>query len=150
MYRYIKAAVSIISVVGICWSDAVADTAPVSTQVTVSANQSWQPSGVVVGPGSTVKIVAEGGAWTASPATGMVSAGGNPQFIAKPGYTFPGAHEGELIGRVGGTPFVVGMGTTVPAGLSGPLEFCIDDDIQQRYGAGLADNIGAITVKITH
>ena len=61
----------------------------------------------------------------------------------------PGQNEGALIGKVNGTVFFIGMGATVPANLQGELQLCINDDLNGIYGAGFADNIGYITVKIT-
>jgi hypothetical protein len=119
-----------------------------ATTVTVQAKLSWQDSGVVVG-NEPVTITYQGGQWFCSPMGGMVNAAGSPQFIAKPGYTLPGAPEGALIGKVGGTAFLVGLGTTVPAGLTGSLLFCINDDLDQRYGAGLVDNFGSVIVSVS-
>lgn len=71
-------------------------------------------------------------------------------MIAKPGYTLPGANEGALVGRVGsyGTPFLLGDMGAVPPGQSGELQLCINDDLEGRYGIGLADNQGALTVQV--
>ena len=101
------------------------------------------------------------GKWTANPETGMVDADGNGSYIAKPGYTLEGAHEGALIGAVGKPgkdegqvetpygPFLVGNSGSIPAGQHGFLFLCINDDLDGRYGAGFADNEGEVIVKIT-
>ena len=62
----------------------------------------------------------------------------------------PGANEGALIGRVGsgGTPFLVGDLAEVPPGETGELQLCINDDLEGRYGIGLGDNQGALTVQV--
>lgn len=80
----------------------------------------------------------------------MVDGRGNPVYIAKSGYTLPGASEGALIGRVGsaGTPFLIGDLAQIPAGQQGELQLCINDDLDGRYGVGLKDNQGALTVRV--
>jgi hypothetical protein len=60
----------------------------------------------------------------------------------------PGQNEGALIGQVGNTVFLVGMGATVPSNVQGELQLCINDDLNGIYGAGFTDNIGSISVKI--
>lgn len=57
---------------------------------------------------------------------------------------------GALIGQVGtNAPFLIGDGpVTTPAGQSGALKLCINDDLNALYGAGLADNIGSLLVRI--
>lgn len=94
--------------------------------------------------------VCTGGQWTANPATGMVGAAGNPRLIAKPGYALPGQPEGALIGRIGnsGVPFLVGNQVQLPRGQQGELQLCINDDLDGRYGAGLSDNLGSLSVEV--
>lgn len=89
--------------------------------VQVQANQAWQGTGVQINGQSWQLAVCTGGQWTADPATGMVSAAGNPKLIAKPGYTLPGQPEGALIGRIGnsGVPFLVGNQAQLPRGQQG-------------------------------
>lgn len=116
--------------------------------VTVQSNQPWQDTGLNVTGRQTTQLSASG-TWTANPATGMVGPNGNPNYIAKPGYTLPGAVEGALIGRVGNNaPFLVGGSAQAPAGQSGSLQLCINDDLNAIYGVGLADNIGTLQVSI--
>lgn len=118
---------------------------------TVQANQSWHATGVCVSAATPVTVTWLCGLWTANPATGMVDANGNSNYIAKPKYTMPGQAEGALIGRIGtsGVAFLVGDGpTVVPAGQSGELYLCINDDLTAFYGAGLADNTGSVSVQI--
>ncbi|WP_337966010.1 hypothetical protein [uncultured Flavobacterium sp.] len=120
---------------------------------TIQANIKWQNTGVIIPSGTTVNIAYQSGLWTANPDDNngqLYNANGNPYFIAgQPGYTMPGQNEGALIGKVGDTVFLVGMGATVPANLQGELQLCINDDLNAIYGAGFADNIGSISVKIT-
>ena len=119
------------------------------TSFTVQSVPKWQFSGVTVDANERVYIRYTGGTWTANPATGMVGPDGNSRYIAKPGYTLPGAREGALCGKVGNNVFLVGSGATVPAGFTGQLEFCINDDLRGQYGSGFTDNRGAVSVEIT-
>lgn len=120
--------------------------------ITVNANESWQKTGVTVGE-KTVYIAYEYGAWTANPNDNsgqLYGADGDPSFImAKEGYALPGSNEGALVGKVDGTAFLIGSAGQVPAGLTGELELCINDDLKGIYGAGLTDNEGSVTVEIT-
>ncbi|WP_201748005.1 hypothetical protein [Chitinophaga vietnamensis] len=120
--------------------------------VTVQANIAWQNTGVVLTAANTASISYVSGLWTANPQDNggqLYNAAGNPVFIsAKQGYAMPNQDEGALIGKVGNTVFLVGMGTTLPPKLSGEIQLCINDDLTGQYGSGLADNIGAIIVSI--
>ncbi|MGX4727481.1 GMC family oxidoreductase [Pseudomonas corrugata] len=116
----------------------------------VVADKGWQGTGVQIDgvvPRRARWIL---GFWNASPDSGWVDGKGNPNYTAKSGYTLPGAAEGALIGRVGdsGTPFLIGDLAQIPAGQSGELQLCINDDLMGRYGAGLSDNQGALTVGV--
>lgn len=118
--------------------------------VTVQANQSWQPTGVTVTGQQQTAIVCTGGSWTANPADGNCGANGNSSYTAKSGYTMPGQPEGALIGQIGtNAPFLVGASVNAPSGQSGMLSLCINDDLNGEYGAGLTDNSGALTVTVT-
>ena len=46
------------------------------------------------------------------------------------------------------SPFLVGDRGSVPLGQSGYLFLCINDDLDQRYGAGFEDNQGELVVKV--
>lgn len=130
-------------------ADVLANELKAST-VTVQANQPWQGTGVQLNGISAQLVRYVSGRWSASPAGGMVDGRGNPVYIAKSGYTLPGASEGALIGRVGsaGTPFLIGDLAQIPAGQQGELQLCINDDLDGRYGVGLQDNQGALTVRV--
>lgn len=118
--------------------------------VQVQANQAWQGTGMQVNGHSWQLAVCTGGQWTANPATGMVVAQGHSGLIAKPGYTLPGQNEGALIGRIGsnGAPFLVGNQAQLPRGQQDELQLCINDDLTGRYGAGLGDNQGSLSVEV--
>ncbi len=122
------------------------------TPVTVQADIAWQNTGVVISASNTVSINYASGLWTANPQDNggqLYNAYGNPTFIsAKSGYTMPGQNEGALIGKVGNTIFLIGMGITLPQNLSGEIQLCINDDLNGEYGAGLTDNLGSIVVTI--
>lgn len=118
--------------------------------VQVQARDPWQGTGVQINGQSWQLAVCTGGQWTANPGTGMVGAAGHPGLTAKPGYTLPGQPEGALIGRIGtsGAPFLVGNQAQLPRGQQGELQLCINDDLAGRYGAGLSDNQGSLSVEI--
>jgi len=117
---------------------------------TVQANIKWQDSGITLGEKDTVTVRYNGGLWTANPATGFVDANGNSDYIAKSGYTLPGANEGALCGKIGesGEVFLIGFKAAVPSGLSGNLYLCINDDLNGEHGHGFSDNEGAVVVNI--
>jgi hypothetical protein len=126
----------------------------VETFVPVNANQAWQNTGVAVQPGNTITISYESGLWTADPQTNngnLYDANGCPGIIVtQSGYPIQNVNMGALIGQVGNNAsFFIGNGpVTTPAGQSGPLKLCINDDLNAEYGAGLADNIGSLQVRI--
>lgn len=113
----------------------------------------WLDTGIRINAGISAKITYVDGLWTANPEDNggfQYNAAGNPSYInAQPGYTMPNQNEGALIGRVGDTVFLIGLEATTPAGLSGKLELCINDDLNGIYGAGLSDNTGFVDVQIT-
>jgi hypothetical protein len=119
---------------------------------TVQANANWMDTGIAINPDTVATISYTGGLWTANPGDNsgqQYDANGNPvPIIAKPGYSMPGQNEGALIGRIGQTVFLIGMGITTAPGLAGELELCINDDLNGEYGAGLTDNTGSINVQI--
>ncbi len=118
--------------------------------LTVDAKTKWLNTGLALNSGNTVTVEYTGGEWTANPETGFTSANGNPSFIAKPGYTLPGADEGALCGRIGtsGEVFLIGNTKEFPVNNSGNLFLCINDDLNGIYGAGFTDNQGSINVSI--
>ncbi len=121
---------------------------PVIVQSTIA----WQNTGIILTPTQKATVKYVSGLWTANPADNggqLYNAGGNPVFFqAPPGYPMAGQNIGALVGRVGSTVFMIGMGAEVPANLSGELQLVINDDLNAQYGAGLTDNIGFVTVTI--
>lgn len=127
--------------------DAVNVLYPIS--LTVQANVAWQQTGLDV-TGRQQTVISASGTWESSPYAGPCGPGGTPAFIAnQSGYTLVGKPEGALIGRVGGNPpFMVGANATAPAGQTGALSLCINDDLGGLYGAGLSDNWGSLQVNV--
>lgn len=130
-------------------------TPPTIQNVTVKANIKWQDTGIAVSPDSFINIAYLKGLWTANPnldeGGGLYNSGGNPNTavgLAKLGYTMPGKTIGALIGKVGDTVFFIGSYATIPQGLTGNLELCINDDLDGIYGAGFTDNLGDVTMEV--
>ncbi|MFD2785518.1 DUF7868 domain-containing protein [Hymenobacter rubripertinctus] len=123
---------------------------------TVQANLPWQSVEMNIQPGLILWIAYDSGKWTADPhdnAGQLYDANGSPTVMVPSGqtsYPVTGVPMGALVGRVnGGAPFLIEDGSVVPNDVSGLLELCINDDLTGAYGAGLTDNIGAITVYLT-
>lgn len=120
---------------------------------TIDASKKWQKTGIVMNAHTTGTIRYADGVWTANSEDNdgvLYDANGNPTYInAKSGYTMPNKNEGALIGKVGETIFLIGNDSTIPLGVAGELELCINDDLNGEYGAGLTDNKGAVNVKIS-
>lgn len=114
----------------------------------IYAEKAWQDVGLVLQSCETAEISVGSEQWCFNPREGQCSAQGK-NLIAKPYYTMPGQREGALIGRVGDQVFLVGAGAHTPNNTTGSLQFCINDDLEQKYGAGLLDNSGYISVTIT-
>ncbi|ETS29346.1 hypothetical protein BB987_15720 [Photorhabdus temperata] len=117
--------------------------------LSVLANKPWQKSGVTVNTSQTTTITYLSGTWSFNPQYSRCQAEGDRAHIAQQDYTLPGQPVGALVGRVGRTVFLISREASVPSGLSGELQLCINDDLEGRYGAGLTDNEGALEVKIS-
>lgn len=126
----------------------------VETFVPVNANQAWQDTGLTVQPGNPITVSYKSGQWTADPQTNngnLYDANGFSGItVMQSGYPVQNVNMGALIGQVGtNAPFLIGNGpVTTPTGQSGALKLCINDDLNAQYGAGLADNIGSLQVRI--
>lgn len=116
--------------------------------VQIRPNIPWQKCDIRVQKGQRVYIDYMVGRWTFSRESRPCTTEGDPRMIAKPGYTYPGGYEGELIGRIGDSMFRVGTQWSGVATCDGDLEFCINDDLEGRYGAGLSDNLGAVVMEV--
>lgn len=113
----------------------------------VDSRRAWQKSGYICDPKAKVTIKAEG-SWSVSPYIGHTGPKGAPHLPAKAGYAMPGENESALVARVGSQLLMIGEYRVLPANLSGELEFCPNDDLESRYGAGLSDNKGYLLVTV--
>jgi len=122
----------------------------INTNCEVSAKVKWVDSGMSINTGDQVELRYAGGIWSVSPDSGFVDAAGTSKYIAKPGYTLPGANEGALCGRIGpdGDVFLVGKKVDFTAKTTGELYFCVNDDLDGRYGPGFNDNEGSVYVTV--
>lgn len=122
-----------------------------SVDYNVHAGSGWMNTGYV-NDGKSYKIQYIGGLWTANPANNdgnLYGPDGSDVTATQSCYPLVGANEGALIGKVGDyDPFLIGQGATIPAGQTGPLKLCINDDLHGDCGAGLKDNVGTIVVSI--
>lgn len=116
--------------------------------VSVAANQAWQSTGLVVTGNQKTDVNYISGMWSFNPQLPSCDASGNPSYRAKPFYTLPGQPEGALIGKLGDTMFLIGRQLTLPIGMAGTLALSINDDLDARYGAGLRDNSGSLSIRI--
>ncbi len=118
----------------------------------VDSTLPWQNAGYV-NIGKQYRIAYVGGLWTANPKVNggnLYGPAGSSVTATQSGYPMVGQKEGALVARIGdNAPFLVGAGpVTTPAGQTGQLQLCINDDLAGKYGAGLEDNAGSITVSI--
>lgn len=120
---------------------------PVS--IRVNADQSWQDTGIVLQEREVAHLQCGREVWRYNSQRSLCDASGCRSLVAKEGYTLPGDYEGAMVARVGDTVFPVHMGADTPIQATGPLQLCINDDLDGRYGRGLQDNTGYITVNIT-
>lgn len=117
--------------------------------LSVSANKPWQNSGMTVNTNQTTTITYLSGKWSFNPEYDRCEAEGNKNHIAQEYYALPNHPVGALVGRVGETVFLISREASVPSGLSGELQLCINDDLEGHYGKGLTDNEGELEVKIS-
>lgn len=117
--------------------------------VTIQARGGWQSAGITVDPNYTTTIACQSGNWTIDADAGGCDGAGYAALIAGPACPVPGAAKGALVGRVDSTNFLIGDVTTVPAGLTGPLELCINNDAAAENGAGQAGNGGRLLVRVS-
>ena len=117
----------------------------------IESTLGWQSAGYV-NDGKSYVIKYIGGLWTSNPLNNngnLYGPNGSSVVANQPGYPLQGRNEGALIGRIGANaPFFIGENVSTPAGQTGQLYLSINDDLQHKYGAGLADNEGALVVSI--
>jgi hypothetical protein len=133
---------------------------PSTITTEVQANQTWQNTGLTVKQGDTVSVNYQSGLWTADPATNggnLYDANGCPGItITQTGYTLLGVNMGALCGYIGSQPvgdcsdptFLIGDSYSATSQSEGQLWLCIDDDLKGKYGSGLSDNSGSVTVTV--
>jgi hypothetical protein len=109
--------------------------------ITVQANQAWQPSGVHLTPGSTIKILAMG-KWSQAPAFNVWS---GPEGLSGTGKEVPWINANALMGKIGaeGKPFEVGPERELRATGEGELHFAINDPFNW-----VNDNTGSMQVTV--
>lgn len=111
----------------------------------------WQPVGIAVGRGTTVRIVVTGGQWTHLRGLAAYNAGAGGDYVCadaipasaciEPVADFP---QGGLVGRIGGHSFPVGEAVTLSAPADGPIHLRINDADE-----GLRDNDGSLFVRVS-
>jgi len=134
-----------------------------TSKFTVSANQSWQDTGVTLSAGDNISITYLSGQWDWTSEYPDFDAQGDPnpqntcEHISKliaPGATpgicaLPSAQAGALVGKIGnGTPFLVGDNYTFTISnnvKSGTRLYLMNNDVFD----GLGDNSGKIEVMIS-
>jgi hypothetical protein len=133
---------------------------PNTITMEVQANQTWQNTGLTVKQGDTVSVNYQSGLWTADPATNggnLYDANGCPGItVTQTGYTLLGVNMGALCGYIGSQPvgdgsdsaFLIGDSYSATSQSEGLLWLCIDDDLKGKYGSGLSDNSGSVTVTV--
>jgi glucose dehydrogenase len=119
---------------------------------TIETNQVWQKAGLRLQGHGVLRFRADG-QWVFNPRLAAVNGDGaqNLSTAGRTAYVFKGrqGREGQLIGRIGsGLPFVIGTHGMHKVGPreTGALAMMINDDVDAKYGAGLADNSGQLTV----
>lgn len=127
---------------------------PMAVSKAILANASWQGGGAVLSSGDKLDIVSSG-TWCVGPGLCSDSNGRTDlRTVGRTGYAYVegDGFEGQLIGRIGnGSPFVVGNAVSihVPSDQSGQLQFVINDDLAKKFGKGLEDNTGTLSVTVT-
>jgi PA-IL-like protein len=107
---------------------------------TVSAQQAWSNTGIVLNRGEVFTVNATGEIATGGGDNPKSTPGGSGR--TEPGNPLPGVATGTLIGRIGnGQPFVIGTQTRVTAPAAGQLFLGIND-------TNFGDNQGTYQVEI--
>ena len=108
---------------------------------TIQANQPWQPSGVQVTSGDTVKILGMG-KWSQAPGLNVWS---GPEGLDGTGKEVPWINANALMGKIGnkGKPFEVGSELEIRAKGEGEIYLAINDPFPW-----IQDNSGSMQVTI--
>jgi len=142
------------------WADRLPNQSlQVNYNVIVYAGQPWQPTGMYISANDQVVYQYLSGLWTVNPAYPACDAAGVPGHLvrADQGDSYPWTlvPERTLIGGIddlsiptGPVLVFLGDAAKLPAGYTGQLEVVIDDDLFGKYGAGLSDNSGSITISL--
>ncbi|KMQ52025.1 hypothetical protein CHISP_1014 [Chitinispirillum alkaliphilum] len=111
----------------------------------VDAKQVWPNSGVMIDPGSEVKIEVISGEWRMNPAQNFHRGEGNGR-IARNIYPLPGVNEGSLIASISDSIQYVGNMTTLSNhdSTAVPLKLMINDEYNYLW-----DNSGSLLVRIS-
>ncbi len=112
----------------------------------------WNNTGVFKPKGVSLLVVYTGDTWHSNPYWGPTDGAGDSRYIANGSYLRPGAPEGCLVGKVGGSStaggsetFALGNHGYVTPELEGLLWLSVND-----APAGFGDNSGYISVSIRH
>lgn len=114
----------------------------------ISANKSWQNTGLILKKGEKVTIKYISGRWYISPAAWGCDAEGGSSCSGRWGYPMPYEREGAVVGRIGNEVIYVGRHAQIESQVEGALELVTNDDLDGLYGLGLRDNAGEIEVEI--
>ncbi len=121
-------------------------------EVVVKAVKPWVATQVAIRPGQTILIRVARGQWTANPNTGYYD-GEGIAIAAKDGYALAGVAEGSLIVKIGtsGQPTFAGNYKKINGNVEqGEIYLTINDDLENRYGRGFADNRGELVIELSN
>lgn len=114
-----------------------------TTNITVSAQQAWTPTGITVKKGQRLTFNATGEVQLSTDVNDKAGSAGSTTGRRAPHSAMPGEPAGALIGKIGnGRPFGIGNQTSIVAPASGQLFLGINDD-------AFGDNQGSFQVTIT-
>jgi hypothetical protein len=114
-----------------------------TTNITVSAQQAWTPTGITVTQGQRLTFNTTGEIQLSADANDKASSAGSTNGRRAPRSAMPRDLAGALIGKIGnGRPFGIGNQTSIVAPANGQLFLGVNDD---TFG----DNQGSFQVTIT-
>ena len=120
--------------------------------VSVDSRLGWQDTGILLAPGVEVTVEVLQGSWTSSQGIVPPNSGGGSVYICAEAAVepsgckepLPSSPQGALIGKVSDQIFHVGSSALITIQVAGMLSLRMNDD-----PAGLHDNAGVLTVRIT-